>query len=115
MGSPSTQFRLGTLGVLALLVAATASEVPRQTLAQAKPKADKAAGVFDDEKAEKGAKQPAAAKATAVSDRDSIGFTQENVAAQMTELEERMFRLSEALRGLEPENASRLRLALKFS
>ena len=33
----------------------------------------------------------------------------------MTELEERMFRLSEALRGLEPENASRLRLALKFS
>jgi hypothetical protein len=33
----------------------------------------------------------------------------------MTELEERMFRLSEALRSLEPENASRLRLALKFS
>ncbi len=42
-----------------------------------------------------------------MSDRDSIGFTQENVAAQMTELEERMFRLSEALRSLEPENASR--------
>ena len=33
----------------------------------------------------------------------------------MTELEERMFRLSEALASLEPENASRLRLALKFS
>ena len=33
----------------------------------------------------------------------------------MNELEERMFRLSEALRSLEPENASRLRLALKFS
>ena len=33
----------------------------------------------------------------------------------MNELEERMFRLSEALRGLEPENASRLRLALQFS
>ena len=33
----------------------------------------------------------------------------------MTELEERMFRLSEAVRSLEPENASRLRLALKFS
>ncbi len=48
-------------------------------------------------------------------DRDTIGFTQENAASQMTELEERMFRLSEALRGLEPENASRLRLALKFS
>ena len=33
----------------------------------------------------------------------------------MNELKDRMFRLSEALRGLEPENASRLRLALKFS
>jgi hypothetical protein len=50
-----------------------------------------------------------------VKDRDAIGFTQENVAAQMAELEERMFRLSEALRTLEPENASRLKLALKFS
>src|SRR5205085_7994317 len=30
-------------------------------------------------------------------------------------LEERMFRLSEALKSLEPENASRLSLALKFS
>ena len=54
-------------------------------------------------------------KAAAATDRDTIGFTQQNVAAQMTELEERMFRLSEALRSLEPENASRLRLALKFS
>ena len=50
-----------------------------------------------------------------MSDRDTIGFSQQNAAAQMNELEERMFRLSEALRGLEPENASRLRLALKFS
>jgi len=50
-----------------------------------------------------------------VSNRDTIGFTQENVAAQMSELEERMFRLSEALRNLEPENASRLKLALNFS
>jgi hypothetical protein len=48
-------------------------------------------------------------------DRGRIGFTQENAAAQMAELEERMFRLSEALLNLEPENASRLRLALKFS
>ena len=50
-----------------------------------------------------------------MSDRDTIGFSQQNAAAQMNELEERMFRLSEALRGLEPENASRLRLALQFS
>lgn len=48
-------------------------------------------------------------------ERGTIGFTQENAAAQMSELEERMFRLSEALLRLEPENASRLRLALKFS
>jgi hypothetical protein len=80
----------------------------------------KAAGVFDDDEKEK-AKKPGetksagAAKPPAVSDRDSIGFTQENVASQMNELEERMFRLSEALASLEPENASRLRLALKFS
>lgn len=60
----------------------------------------------------KGKDKPAAGGAV---DRDTIGFTQENAASQMTELEERMFRLSEALRGLEPENASRLRLALKFS
>ena len=77
---------------------------------------NKAAGVFDDEP--KKADQPKSASAPkppAVSDRDTIGFTQENVASQMTELEERMFRLSEALRSLEPENASRLSLALKFS
>ena len=75
----------------------------------------KAADVFDDEKKPDETKPAGAAKPPAVTDRDSIGFTQENVAAQMTELEERMFRLSEALRSLEPENASRLRLALKFS
>ncbi len=54
-------------------------------------------------------------KAAPVIDRDTIRFGQEKAAAQMDELEDRMFRLSEALRGLEPENASRLRLALKFS
>ncbi|MGP0062149.1 MAG: DUF4175 domain-containing protein [Isosphaeraceae bacterium] len=80
----------------------------------------KAAGVFDDDDKEKekkagDTKAASAAKPPAVSDRDTIGFTQENVASQMTELEERMFRLSEALASLEPENASRLRLALKFS
>jgi hypothetical protein len=78
----------------------------------------KAAAVFDDEEKEKKKddKKPGdAVKAADVTDRDSIRFTQENVSAQMTELEERMFRLSEALRGLEPENASRLGLALKFS
>ncbi len=91
------------LGILVLVASA-----PRAALAQkaAKPKA---ASVFDEDE------KKTSPKPAAVTDRDAIGFTQENAAAQMTELEERMFRLSEALRGLEPENASRLRLALKFS
>ncbi len=91
---------------------------------------DKAAGLFDDEKpaaTKDKEKDPAKDQAKAeikdagkpapgsAADRDVIGFTQENATGQMTELEERMYRLSEALRGLEPENASRLRLALKFS
>ena len=81
-------------------------------LAQEKKEAAKADSVFDEEKK---ADRKADPKAATTSDRDTIGFSQENVAAQMNELEERMFRLSEALQGLEPENASRLRLALKFS
>ena len=44
-----------------------------------------------------------------------LSFRQEKVAAEMTELEERMFRLSEALKALEPENSSRLMLGLKFA
>lgn len=44
-----------------------------------------------------------------------LSFRQKEVAAQMNELEERMFRLSEALKALEPENSSRLMLGLKFS
>ena len=44
-----------------------------------------------------------------------LSFRQEKVAAEMTELEQRMFRLSEALKALEPENSSRLMLGLKFA
>src|SRR3954468_13336941 len=104
---------------------------PKAAIAQ-----DKAAGIFDDAPDEKKAdakkaderkaetkkaddKKPADAAARAgagtAPTRETIGFTQENVASQMNELEERMFRLAEALRSLEPENASRLKLALNFS
>jgi hypothetical protein len=101
------------LGVFALLVATSALATAHPAYAQARKKAaPKAAGVFDDDKSKD---KEETTKPKPITDRDTIGFTQENVAAQMTELEERMFRLSEALRGLEPENASRLRLALKFS
>lgn len=44
-----------------------------------------------------------------------LSFRQAKVAAEMTELEERMYRLSEALKALEPENSSRLMLGLKFA
>jgi len=111
--------------IFLFLVSLAISGMSRTTFGQAvldgavvalAPPADQAAGVFDDEKKTGDEKDgETSKKKETVSDRDSIGFTQENVAAQMTELEERMFRLSEALRSLEPENASRLGLALKFS
>jgi hypothetical protein len=93
------------------------------TSAQERKKAEpaKAADIFaDDARDEKNPDESkiapgGSAKAPAVTDRDAISFTQENATAQMNELEVRMFRLSEALASLEPENASRLRLALKFS
>jgi hypothetical protein len=109
MGSHSTHHGLGTIAGLALLIVTTGDVMSRPALAQANKESGKPASVFDDEK------KAAATKDATPSDRDTIGFSQENVAAQMNELEERMFRLSEALLGLEPENASRLRLALKFS
>src|SRR4051812_30280907 len=93
MRSPSTRRRLASAGPLALLIVAALDTTPRHVLAQEKPAASKAAGVFEDDAKTPEAKKPAEKK-PAVSDRETIGFTQENVAAQMTELEERMFRLS---------------------
>src|SRR6516165_9110830 len=107
----------GLAGFVAIVCLAPSA--PWATAQQpAAPKSENAEGLFDDDKsAGKDGKEKAPTKRATggVSDRETIGFTQENAAAQMSELEERMFRLSEALRGLEPENASRLRLALKFS
>jgi hypothetical protein len=114
--SPRPHARAQATG-LAALFAAICLTLPgpwASAQATAAPKSDKAEGLFDEKPVAKEAKEKMPAK-PAVSDRETIGFTQENATAQMTELEERMFRLSEALRGLEPENASRLRLALKFS
>ena len=110
MARHRTYHRLGTIASLVLLFMMTTHVIVRPALAQATKGSDKPASVFDDEK-----KKTAETKSETVSDRDTIGFSQQNAAAQMNELEDRMFRLSEALRGLEPENASRLRLALKFS
>ncbi len=46
---------------------------------------------------------------------EDLAFRQKKIAAEMRELEERMFRLSETLKGVEPENASRLLMGLKFA
>jgi hypothetical protein len=112
MTSPSRNPRPRPVG-LVVLVAVLCVALPAR--AQAPAKADKAAGLFEDDKPATKGKAPEKPSPGGTADRDAIGFTQQNAASQMTELEERMFRLSEALRGLEPENASRLRLALKFS
>jgi hypothetical protein len=109
MASRSTPHCLGTIAALGAFFLATSVVLSQPALAPAQQQPQKADGVFDDDK------KNAETKSAPVSDRDTIGFSQENAAAQMNELEERMFRLSEALRGLEPENAARLRLALKFS
>ena len=107
----------GPLVVLLVILVAYPAPCATAQAGKSARAVDKAAGVFDDAKpaAKEKDKEKAKPADGAPTDRDAIGFTQENAAAQMTELEERMFRLSEALRGLEPENASRLRLALKFS
>jgi hypothetical protein len=121
MGSHSTHPGTAMVLRLIVLVIATGGVVSRPATAQEK-KAANPASVFDEEKdtatkKDAGAttKDAPATKAPAVAEHETIGFTQQNAASQMNELEERMFRLSEALRGLEPENASRLSLALRFS
>jgi hypothetical protein len=116
MGSHSMHHGWGTLVRFLLLVAAMGGLLSRPSTAQEKKEAAPSS-VFDEEKegADAKKKEGAATKAPKMSDREMIGFTQQNAASQMNELEERMFRLSEALRGLEPENASRLSLALRFS
>lgn len=46
---------------------------------------------------------------------DELSFRQLQVAEEMRELEQRMFRLAETLKALEPENSSRLMLGLKYA
>lgn len=50
-----------------------------------------------------------------VGKNEELSFLQSKVTSQMLELEERMYRLSEALKSLEPENASRLLIGLKYA
>jgi len=70
-----------------------------------------------DKPANKDAKIVGGAKADdkRISPAEQLGFQQAEVTAQMAELEQRMFRLGETLKSLEPENSSRLMLGLKFA
>lgn len=46
---------------------------------------------------------------------EQMSFREQQVLEEMSELEQRMFRLSEGLKRLEPENASRLIMGVKFA
>ena len=50
-----------------------------------------------------------------VGQNEQLSYRQSKVSAEMTELEERMYRLSEALKRLEPENSSRLMSGVKYA
>ena len=51
----------------------------------------------------------------AVGQNEELSFKQAKVSAEMTELEERMYRLSEAIKRMEPENSSRLMSGVKYA
>src|SRR3954470_6897681 len=48
-----------------------------------------------------------------VSERDQLEFQQKNISAQMQELTERMYRLGELTRDVEPDDSARLILAVR--
>lgn len=85
----------GPFARLVLLIVLSGTVMGRPALGQAKKNADKAASAFDDDKKSGDEKKPGETKDATVSDRDTIGFSQQNAASQMNELEDRMFRLSE--------------------
>jgi hypothetical protein len=85
--------------------------------------ADSAAGNPADAAKSDAAKSPAKPAAAGLGQRserevtlgEQLSFREEQVHGEMSELEQRMFRLSEALKKLEPENSSRLMLGLKYA
>ena len=94
--------------------AAEAAEVPAAN-ADAAPSAGLAAGPETTESKKEEKSKDGQRRQGEVGQNEELSFLQSKVAAQMGELEERMFRLSEALKGLEPENASRLLIGLKYA
>jgi hypothetical protein len=97
-------------------VEAAASETPAATpAADAAPGATAAVPAVPTKKDEKSKENLGQRRQGDVGRNEELSFLQSKVTAQMSELEERMFRLSEALKGLEPENASRLLIGLKYA
>ncbi|MGE5192803.1 MAG: hypothetical protein ACM3U2_09890 [Deltaproteobacteria bacterium] len=84
-------------------------------LAAQPPAADAATPASQPKKDDKPKEGLGQRRPTDVGKNEELSFLQAKVTAQMAELEERMFRLSEALKGLEPENASRLLIGLKYA
>ena len=56
---------------------------------------------------------PALAQTTQVAPVDQVQFQQQTISAQMQELQDRMFRLSELTRQLEPDDSAKLVLAVQ--
>ncbi|MBI3467891.1 MAG: hypothetical protein HY000_33205, partial [Planctomycetes bacterium] len=108
-GSPPQGARARFLG-LALLFGSCLSLVRAQQL----PAAREAPTAATSPAPKASGTQPAAESKPA-GDGELLSFDQSKVSAQMSELEERMFRLAESLRELEPENSSRLRLGLRYA
>jgi len=117
---------LAMLGILVALVflwpTSAAAQAPAAAATEASaPVADKSdkPAAKDKDKAKEAETKPAAPgtsdAAAKANEGDVLSFRESEVAAEMSELEERMFRLSEAIKQLEPENSSRLMLGLKFA
>lgn len=108
----------GALVVFGIAAICQAEELEKKTAAPA-AEASQAPGDKAPERPQAKTEDAPAAKIGAKQDAttpgDVLSFRQEKIAGEMTELEQRMFRLSEALKALEPENSSRLLLGLKFA
>lgn len=119
--APLALSMLGILVALAFLSPiSAAAQAPAAAATEASaPAADKSDKSAAKDKAKEAEKKPAAAgssdAAAKANEGDVLSFRESEVAAEMSELEERMFRLSEAIKQLEPENSSRLMLGLKFA
>jgi hypothetical protein len=98
------------LGIGSAARAEEAAEAAKASPAKPAPQAKAA-----DEPSGEQAAAKIGAKKDPTTPAEVLSFRQEKVAAEMTELEQRMFRLSEALKAMEPENSSRLMLGLKFA